>query len=249
MGPQACAGSDVAEIARSVFEDSGVSINCREEVVNRDRVQALGDELLRGTLPAGMLLTAIPLTACATQVTGNTFVALFTKDAIHIVDSHRHHTPAGTRGFVWARCSSWAQMLDWVFRPTGLLEQLASRSDLLEAVVLGVPQTSAPECNPEAGQLDAAVAPCRVPDSAVLSVAAAIAEQGGGEAYCEVTDNQQCRHHAVFRSQCEECRWAKHSSKWQASASYVEKSTFKNFPMENTHRWASQRLIYRKGIL
>ena len=70
LGPQACAGSAVAEMARTVFEDSGVSISCQEEVVNRDRLQALGDELLRGTLPAGMLLTAIPATACGMQVTG-----------------------------------------------------------------------------------------------------------------------------------------------------------------------------------
>ena len=230
MGPQACAGSYVADMARDAFAESGVSIRPRELVVNRAGLQTLGDEALRGPLPAGILLTAIPATTSTMNATGNTFAVFFTEDAIHLVDSHRHQTPTGPRGFVWARCSSWCEMLDWVFCPEGLLDQLDSRADFLEAVTLlldvaqpparGSDDAEAASPSPvrpdaaKAGSPFSAATPCAGAESAAHPVAAVLARRDFGEdddgAEC-VT----CRRHAVFQMHCDKCRWAKCRLKWQ----------------------------------
>ena len=151
-------------------------------------------------------------------MTGSTFAVLFCQDAIHVVDSHRHETPVGRKGWVWAQSSHWHEMLTWIFDRGGLLEQLHCRTDFVDAVVLdlGVVQANpSPDVAPVQQAPGALVG--QVPGAAEAEVARAAREAEDARAACS---------HAEFQSRCPQCHWEKHRAKFCRLSAYVDRITF-----------------------
>ena len=197
--PAGSGGCAVEDMACLVFGSRGIKLSPTQLVASRWVLADRGTHLLT-QLPAALLLTGIPVAAAeGIVVTGNTFAVLFCQDAIHVVDSHRHETPVGRKGWVWAQSSHWHEMLTWIFDRGGLLEQLHCRTDLVDAVVLdlGVVQANpSPDAAPVQQAPRALVG--QVPGAAEAEVARAAREAEDARAACS---------HAEFQSRCPRCHW------------------------------------------
>ena len=205
-------GCAVEDMACLVFGSRGIELSpghfCASRWVLADR----GAQLLK-QLPAALLLTGIPVEAAeGGVVTGSTFAVLFCRDAIHVVDSHRHETPAGRMGWVWAQSSHWHEMLTWIFDRGGLLEQLQCRTDLVDAVVLNL------------GLVQASPSPDEAPVQQAPGAAEAEAARAAAR---EAADARAvCSSHTEFQSRCPQCLWEKHKDKFCRLSAYVDATTF-----------------------
>ena len=110
-------GCAVEDMACLVFGSRGVELSPAHFVASRWVLADRGAQLLKQLpAPAALLLTGIPVAAAEGGiVTGSTFAVLFCRDAILVVDSHRHQTAVGRMGWVWAQSSHWHEMLTWIF--------------------------------------------------------------------------------------------------------------------------------------
>ena len=215
--PGGSGGSHIEDMACLVFGSRGIELSPTQLVASRWVLADRGAQLLM-QLPAALLLTGIPVAAAEGIVTGSTFAVLFCQDAIHVVDSHRHETPVGRKGWVWAQSSHWHEMLTWIFDRGGLLEQLHCRTDLVDAVVLDLGVVQA---NPSPD-----VAPVQQAPGALVGQVPGAAESEVARAAREAEDARAACSHAEFQSRCPQCHWEKHRAKFCRLSAYVDRITF-----------------------
>lgn len=192
-------GSVPEQMLRSVLKDACMSARVHCSVVDRRHLRSMWS---RSVPPQVFLLTALPR-CCESdgQPVGFTFAVCHVEGGVHLIDSHRHHVADEIRGMVWARCRSLQTLHEWIFQPSGLLEQLRCRTDLIESV-------SASKSAP------AASASCEVVLDELGDAVVAIATASSTAASCQA--------HAAYDKTCAECRWRKHGSRFQALSEYVD---------------------------
>ena len=217
--PSGSSGCAVEDMACLVFGSRGIDLSPAQLVASRWVLADRGAALLTH-LPAALLITGIPVAAGESSVTGSTFVILFGQDAIHLVDSHRHETPVGRKGWVWAQSSHWHDMLTWIFDRGGLLEQLHCRTDLVDAVVLDLGVVQASQI------LDNDAALVQQSDGPWVGQALGTAAAELARAAAEAEDARSACSHSEFHTRCPQCQWEKHRTKFRQLSAYVDATTF-----------------------
>ena len=210
-------GCAVEDVACLVFGSRGIELAPAQFVASRWVLADRGKQLLTQH-PAALLITGIPVESAEGCMTGNTFAVLFCKDAIHVVDSHRHETELGQQGWVWAQSSQWPEMVTWIFDRGGLLEQMCCRTDFVDTVMLDIGAVQAsPSVDVAPGQQPPTTMVHQVPEPVEAEVARAARGAEDARAACL---------HTEFQSRCLQCQWEKHKARFCGLSAYVDAVSF-----------------------